>query len=182
MILTRRGLIGGGGGIAAALACPALLRAAPAVLEIEMIGRNGGAEVWFDPVGLGVEPGTTIRWINRDAGNSHTATAYHPAIGDRQRRIPSRAEPWDSGYLLPGESFSVMLTAVGTYDYYCMPHEMAGMVGRIVVGEATAEPLSGTGEPPPEVALAAFPSVDRIMAEGRVGLLDEKAAPPGGGV
>ena len=23
----------------------------------------------------------------------------------------------------------------GVYDYYCQPHEMAGMVGRIVVGE-----------------------------------------------
>lgn len=168
MSLTRRALIGGGGGLAAVLACPAILRAAPAV-EIAMHGRDGGAAVWFDPVGLHVEPGTAIRWTNCDAGNSHTATAYHPSLSGRQQRIPAGAEPWDSGYLLPDEAFSVILGAPGVYDYYCLPHEMAGMVGRIVVGEPVTEPaFAGSGEPPPDVALAAFPTVARILAEGAV--------------
>ena len=169
MILTRRALIGGGGGMAVALACPALLRAAPGAVEIEMAGRDSGAVVWFDPIGLHLEPGTTVRWINRDAGNAHTATAYHPVIDNRQRRTPPEAEPWDSDYLLPKDEFSVVLTAPGVYDYYCRPHEMAGMIGRIVVGDASAEPTySGRGEPPPEVALAALPPVARIMAEGAI--------------
>ena len=50
-------------------------------------------------------------------------------------------------------------TDEGVYDYYCVPHEHAGMVGRIVVGDA--EPRSarcGTPEagltPLPEVALS----------------------------
>ena len=39
---------------------------------------------------------------------------------------------------MPGEAFEVMLTEPGVYDYYCVPHEHAGMVGRIVVGAAPA--------------------------------------------
>lgn len=170
MNLTRRAMIGGSGGVAAALAFPALIRAAPAIAEIKMSGRDNGAAVWFDPVGLLVEPGTTLRWINRDAGNAHTATAYHPAIDDRQRRIPAGASPWDSDYLMPGEEYSTILADPGVYDYYCRPHEMAGMVGRIVViGTASAEPqASGSGAPPADAALAAFPPVARIMADGVV--------------
>jgi len=31
-------------------------------------------------------------------------------------------------------------TIPGVYDYLCMPHEAAGMVGRIIVGEPAARP------------------------------------------
>ena len=56
---------------------PGLPLAGEAV-EIRMQGNTDGSHVWFDPVGLRIEPGQTIRWINLDPGNSHTATAYHP--------------------------------------------------------------------------------------------------------
>jgi hypothetical protein len=48
--------------------------------------------------------------------------------------MPEDAKPWESDYLLPNESFSATLSEPGVYDYYCHPHEHAGMVGRIVVG------------------------------------------------
>ena len=84
-------------------------------------------------------------------------------------RIPAEAEPWDSDYLLPQDEFSVVLTAPGIYDYYCRPHEMAGMVGRIVVGSAPEEQVPpATGDPPADAAVAAFPPVTRIIAEGVV--------------
>ena len=141
-------------------------------IEIVMGGRPDGSHVWFDPIGLHVEPGQTVRWVNRDAGNSHTATAYHPDNFGRPRRIPPAAKPWDSDYLLPGESFSITLTKPGVYDYYCVPHEHAGMVGRIVVGHPdNTEPFEASGddlEALPEVALANLPSVDRILADGQV--------------
>src|SRR5207248_347887 len=48
-------------------------------------------------------------------------------------RIPEAAIPWDSGFLVNrGDHFEVRLTVPGVYDYYCQPHEAAGMVGRIV--------------------------------------------------
>ena len=49
-------------------------------------------------------------------------------------RIPEGAAPWHSDYLLPGERFEATLAAEGVYDYFRVPHELAGMVGRIVVG------------------------------------------------
>ena len=103
-----------------------------------MRGKADGSHVWFDPIGLHVQPGQTVRWTNRDPGNSHTVTSYHPDIFERPLRIPAGAKPWNSDYLLPNESFSQTFTVEGVYDYYCVPHEHAGMVGRIVVGAPAA--------------------------------------------
>ena len=137
-----------------------------------------GAQVWFDPIGLYVAPGTTVRWIV--SANVHTTTAYHPGNDNHSLRIPKGARPWDSGYLVqPGAYFDATLKVRGVYDYYCTPHEAAGMVGRIVVGDALgpgAEPFDYWWHKPgtdgwrdvPPAARAALPSVARIIAEGRV--------------
>jgi plastocyanin len=151
----------------------------PAALEvIEMRSDIAGGRVWFDPIGLYVEPGTTIRWITRE--NVHTTTAYHPRNGRHPLRIPDRATPWDSGFLVnPGDHFDVTLTEPGVYDYYCMPHEAAGMVGRIVVGKVAKTAARQfdywMGHPGtdgwlhvPEAARKAFPSVASILAARRV--------------
>ena len=137
-----------------------------------------GSRVWFDPIGLYVEPDTTVRWIVR--ANVHTTTAYHPQNDHHSLRIPEGAVPWNSGVLVePGEHFDVTLSEAGVYDYYCVPHEAAGMVGRIVVGRTAgpgAKPFDyWLGRPGterwrdvPATARAVFPSVDSILAERRV--------------
>lgn len=164
MKLSRRVLLGGG---LAALAG----RAGAAELEIAMRGSARGERVWFSPQGVAVAPGTILRFVNRDPGNSHTSTAYHPDLLDRQRRIPSAAVPWDSDFLLPDQVFEITLTVPGVYDYYCQPHEMAAMVGRIVVGRPGDPGWEGSAPESedlmPEV-LAAFPQVEAILAAGRV--------------
>ena len=142
-----------------------------------MMGNQDGSRVWYDPIGLHIQPGQAVQWVNSDAGNAHTATAYHPANFGRPRRIPDGAEPWNSDYLLPNEMYVVTLTRPGVYDYYCVPHEHAGMVGRIVVGTPPAQgwpPASvGSGDGAlPDVALKAFPSVDEIL---RVGVVHRRA-------
>jgi plastocyanin len=151
------------------------LLASPDPELIEMRSDALGSRVWFDPIGLFVQPGTTVRWIARE--NVHTTTAYHPNNDHHSLRIPDGAVPWDSGYLVkPGASFDVTLRVPGVYDYYCTPHEGAGMVGRIVVGKAIgagAKPFDyWVGKPKtdgwrrvPDAARAAFPSVERILAE-----------------
>lgn len=174
MSMTRRRFIATSGlvvlgGVTGAM--PVRRPHAAEVIDIAMGGTTGGAHVWFRPVGLLIQPGQTVRWTNRDAGNSHTSTAYHPRLFGKQQRIPEGADPWDSGLLLPDESFSVTLTVPGVYDYYCLPHEHAGMVGRIIVEEhAPAGGYPAThGDaghtPPPEIALRAFPPIDRILKE-----------------
>lgn len=166
----RREFLMVGGGVITTLGFPRAVLAAR-VEVVEMTGTARGEHVWFVPSGLAVEPGTTLRFTNRDPGNSHTATAYHPDIFDRQCRIPTKAAPWDSDFLLPGESFEVTLTVPGVYDYYCIPHEMAGMVGRIVVGQPGTSgwegPVGDSGDLESE-ALAGFPSVEDILAQGRI--------------
>ncbi|MAN77754.1 MAG: hypothetical protein CML24_11320 [Rhizobiales bacterium] len=159
-----------GGGALAALALGLPARAQTAV-TIAMKGTPRGESAWFEPNGIAVPMKTRIRFVNDDPGNSHTATAYHPDLFGRGRRIPSAAEPWDSGFLLPGESFEVVLSAPGVYDYYCIPHELHGMVGRIVVG--TPE-NSGWGaeqaevDDLPEAALAHLAPVEQIFDAGQI--------------
>ena len=170
MILARRRILALGGGILATLSLPAIVRAGR-VEVIEMRGTARGERVWFRPHGLAVEAGTTIRFVNRDPGNSHTATAYHPDNFDRTRRIPKAARPWDSDFLLPDENFEVTFTVPGVYDYYCIPHEMAGMVGRIVVGDpgdtGWEGPSTDTEDVSPEV-LGNLPAVEDILNRGRI--------------
>lgn len=158
------------------------------VAEVRMKSASGGADVWFEPVGLRIEPGDTVRWVV-DRG-VHTSTAYHPENGDFPRRIPEGAEPWDSGYLTgEGEAHEHTFRREGVYDCLCRPHEAAGMVGRIVVarpdrtshldlpgwdGGARERELAPRGdedavEPDlPRAARMSFPSVTRILDEGRV--------------
>ncbi|MBK0329501.1 hypothetical protein I5535_19710 [Rhodobacteraceae bacterium F11138] len=161
-----------GGGVTAALGTP-FLAGAQTRVEIEMRGTARGERIWFDPIGLAVAPDTTLLFTNRDPGNSHTATAYHPQNFGRVRRIPRSAEPWDSDFLLPDESFEVTLTVPGVYDYYCIPHEMAAMVGRIVVGtpdDAEWEGPTGDRDDVSADVLAALPAVEAILANGSIGM------------
>ena len=160
MILSRRTLLRIGGLALAGSALPAL---AAEPVEIHMVGDANGSVVRFAPRGLLIAPGTTVRWRNANPGNSHTTTAYHPQNMDHPLRIPPGTKPWNSDYLLPDETFEVTLTTPGVYDYFRIPHEMAGMVGRIVVATK--------GAPVPVAAKGMeemFPTVAAIMSQGTV--------------
>ncbi len=138
-MISRRNLIKSGGLLAALLTFPAMMKAGGKTHTIKMDSDEDGARVWFDPIGLFIQPGDKIRFIVHH--NTHTVAAYHPDNEGHSLRIPHKAKPWNSGYLVePGDHFEVTLTEPGVYDYYCEPHEEAGMAGRIVVGE-----ISGPG-------------------------------------
>jgi plastocyanin len=166
--LSRRALLRAGG---LALAGPLISALAPparaaGLVEIRMVSGARDAHVAFDPIGILVEPGTTIRFVLDS--EVHTATAYHPA-NDRPLRIPEDAEPWDSGYLTePGALFEVTLAAEGVYDFFCRPHEAAGMVGRIIVGRPAEPAMAAPGEELPAAARQALPAIDEIMELGEV--------------
>jgi plastocyanin len=185
---TRRSFLTAGGLTLAGLAAANVARAAGPV-EIHMQASARGEEVWFDPIGLWIPAGQTVRWVLHH--DVHTATAYHPANDQHSLRIPEGAEPWNSGFLLkPGAHFEVTFTVEGVYDYYCLPHEQAGMVGRIVVGRP-----SGPGTLPfdyfnrrpgtegwkavPDAARKAFPAVERIM-QSRIVRRSQTPASDGG--
>lgn len=72
---------------------------------------------------------------------------------------------------MPGDSFEVLLTVPGVYDFYCLPHEHAGMVGRIVVGKPDDDGWQGAATEVgdlPAAAIHGFPSVAAILEAGRV--------------
>jgi len=169
MIMTRRELLMVAGSALLAVNMPVLASGQPQML-IGMQGTARGERVWFDPLGLAVKPGTALKFVNRDNGNSHTVTAYHPSLFGHVRRIPEKAEPFNSGYLLPDDSFELTLTVPGVYDYYCLPHEHAGMVGRIVVGnpgdEGWDDSAIRAGGLDDNVETA-FPSVNDILTSGK---------------
>ena len=179
---TRRAFITAGGLALAGFAASRALAATPAEtppassrVDIGMMSDTLGTAVWFDPIGLLIEPGQTVRW--KVHSNVHTTTAYHPKNDHHSLRIPERAVPWDSRFLVnPGNHFEVTLTVPGVYDYFCAPHEVAGMVGRIVVGQPggpgalafdyfRGRPGTETWALVPPAAQKAFPSVSVIMRQ-----------------
>jgi hypothetical protein len=124
-----------------------------------------------------IRPGQTIRWVSE--GTTHTTTAYHPKNAQHSLRIPDGALPWDSKYILPGQTFQVTLTVEGVYDYFCTPHEQAGMVGRIIVGHPAGpgtqlfdyfkdQPDKRGWRAVPKLAQQAFPKIEEIVAAGVV--------------
>jgi plastocyanin len=167
--MNRRQFVEAGGRVLAGLALTgprALGGVIRPVVEIRMRSDVRGERVWFDPLGVLVDPGATVRWTVE--ANVHTAAAYHPANGDRPRRIPVGAKPWDSGYLVnPGDTYETTLTVPGVYDYYCLPHEQAGMVGRIVVGRPPFGPeaLPVDLPPIPDAARSTLPDIERIVRD-----------------
>ena len=96
---------------------------------VEVRGTDSDAR--FVPAVVAIQPGDVIRFVVREG--LHTVTAYHPD-NRRPRRIPETARAFDSGLLKTGESWQLSIEDEGVYDYFCMPHERMGHVGRILSG------------------------------------------------
>ena len=57
---------------------------------------------------LTVEAGTTVTWVNEDAGQIHTTTAVDGSF--------------DSGFLAEGQTWSMTFDTPGEFEYFCIPH------------------------------------------------------------
>jgi plastocyanin len=98
-------------------------------------------ELAFAPKRIEVEAGTTVTWEN--VGSiGHTVTAYEDEIpgdatyfasgGFDSQSAATDGYP-DKGNIKEGESYEHTFETKGTYKYYCIPHEMNGMVGYVKV-------------------------------------------------
>ena len=88
----------------------------------------------FAPGRLKIPRGTTVIWQNKDT-ELHTVTC-DPALAQQQgayAELPAGAEPWDSGDLATGESWSYTFTAPGQYTYYSHRDYPNRMMGTIIV-------------------------------------------------
>lgn len=87
----------------------------------------------FEPADLTIAKGTTVTWKN-SGQLPHTATDDPgKAIDKAHAALPSGAQPWDSGNVNVGQSWSHTFDVPGKYAYFCIPHEAAGMIGTITV-------------------------------------------------
>jgi len=101
----------------------------------------------FVPETIEISVGDEVVWKNTGSRN-HTVTAYESQIpegadyfasGDFTSEQAAR-DAWakqldGGGDIRPGASFSHAFEVAGTYAYFCIPHEPAGMVGTVVVTE-----------------------------------------------
>lgn len=96
-----------------------------AVVQIETDG--------FQPAKVTVAPGQAVEWKN-NTGDPHTVTLVpDKALVTSDASLPRNAQPFDSGTISAGMTFTHAFTAPGTYRYFCTLHEGNGMVGEVIV-------------------------------------------------
>ncbi|WP_225333239.1 cupredoxin domain-containing protein [Halomicrobium urmianum] len=108
-------------------------------------GRGDLPEFYFEPTGLAIEPGDTVKF--NVATPHHNVNAFHPAFGYTQR-VPDGVPPFSSPILAAGDYWLYTFEEEGVHDFTCAPHEVFGMSGRIVVGEASGPGANPIGEAP----------------------------------
>jgi plastocyanin len=87
-------------------------------------------DFFFSPANVSVQAGSTVTWVNE--GNvPHTVTS-----DDGQ---------FDSGVLMPGDSYTVVFKGRGTITYHCAIHP--SMTGSVTVGTPMGAMGGTSGQP-----------------------------------
>src|SRR5579863_4577024 len=81
----------------------------------------------FAPATVTINAGDTIEWQNVGNEVHHATSDPDMAINSTEVGNPSGAQPFDSGFMKPGESFTHTFTKPGVYKYACAVHETKGM-------------------------------------------------------
>ncbi|AGB17467.1 plastocyanin [Halovivax ruber XH-70] len=108
----------------------------------------------FDPQIVHVSEGATVEWVVETG--RHDVAAYHRDTHP-PHRTPDGIEPWGSARLSqPGETFEHTFEREGVYDYVdtqqvCTSHEVAGNIGRVVVGWPDPDAEPAMDDPPAEM-------------------------------
>lgn len=97
---------------------------APPVDATVTVGPDGS--LVFDPERVAVDPGATVAWVWESSNHSVTPERQ-PSDAD-WRGTAQETRP-------DGERHEHTFEIEGTYEYYCVPHRGAGMVGTLVVGD-----------------------------------------------
>jgi plastocyanin len=158
-----RGLTGGatGGGGAAAEAV------AQGQQTVEMTDN-----LVFDPDSVTIASGTTVVW--RNTGSiGHSVTAYEDEIPGEAEYFASGGfdseqaarQAYPEGEIGGGEQYQHTFEVEGSYRYFCIPHETAGMVASIEVAAGGGTTGGGGG------ALPAVPNSAKTLGVATVSAL-----------
>jgi plastocyanin len=128
--LFRVAIVVGAAAVAAALA---LLPDPAHAASTEVVIKMSDKQPYYTPEKVTIKAGETIEWIN-DGDTIHSvSTEAGNAQNPKDVSLPAGAQPFDSGFVAPGGKYDYTFRVPGTYHYFCLPHEMAGMVGTVVV-------------------------------------------------
>jgi len=133
--VTRRGFMRTATGAAAAAGAAGTAAGQETTTESGGGGGGGteevvvgpGGDLVFEPAELEIQPGTTVRWV-WDSDNHNVVAESTPEGADW-----SGTEGGDSETYNTGHEYSHTFEVEGDYEYYCTPHQSAGMVGTITV-------------------------------------------------
>jgi plastocyanin len=126
----RVAIVAAAAAIAAALALlpdPAKAAGSPVVIKM------ADAQPFYTPAKVAIKVGDTVQWVNSGQTVHSVSTSAVNAQNPKDTSMPKGAAAFDSGFIPPGGDYSYTFTVPGTYRYFCLPHEKAGMVGVIVV-------------------------------------------------
>jgi plastocyanin len=96
----------------------------------------------FEPETVTITPGDAVRWDN-EAGLTFTVTAYEKQLPDDAEHFASGGfdseqaarDAYPEGGIGSGESYRHVFETPGSYEYFCVPQENAGMTGTVEVRE-----------------------------------------------
>jgi plastocyanin len=117
----------------------------------------------YSPATLTIAVGDTVTWMNNDV-QAHTATASGGAF--------------DSGTMIPGQSFSFTFTTAGSFAYTCNFH--AEMTGTITVQAAAAPTTTAAQSAAPAPAGPATTSAATAVPNTSVPAGDHETADASG--
>jgi plastocyanin len=118
--------------VAAVVALAMLPTPAGATTQSVLI-KMGDTPAVYEPAKVAVKLGQPVEWINTGK-NVHSVTLVpDDAQNPKDVSEPKGAATFDSGFMAPGSKFTYTFTVPGTYHYFCVPHEKAGMVGVVAV-------------------------------------------------
>ncbi len=99
--------------------------ASAAEVEVKMLNKGTEGVMVFEPALVKINPGDTVKFVAADKGHN---------VESIETMLPEGAKAF-TGKM--SEEISVTFDKAGVYGYRCKPHYGMGMVGMVVVGEAT---------------------------------------------
>jgi plastocyanin len=118
-----------GAAVALLTIAAAPLAHAASTVEVKM----GDEPAVYMPATVTIKVGDTVKWINTGKTLHSVTLVPEDAQNPASVSEPKGAATFDSGFMPPDASYSHTFTVPGTYKYFCVPHEKAGMVGEVVV-------------------------------------------------
>lgn len=123
---------------ALAFASPVLAQELPTTYTIDMLNvdpNDRSRRIVFSEEIIRVAPGATVTWLPTD--RSHNVEFVDGPDGVE---LPPRSRINDV--------VTITFTEPGVYVYVCTPHATMGMIGIVVVGEATPETIAMVANAP----------------------------------